>query len=352
MTVRRSVRRPARATQRRRHRPRAEVEELCERPFPISVNLDDMAEALSGERNATVETIGFGVVAQKHEHGTVAGRVGQTGAGTDVDLPSRKAATNRRNAADLIEPLHPPTGRVLSDRTGGSDKGEAPREEISEKATRGESKSESRRSAIWVAASLTVRVMPDTKPSRSSSTRTGTMAAPSPAEPGVGIDRHDGDTPRRCGGTERTTGGDDDDRMSRVQRSLGRSDDTWVVTRRRYDDGKGAIAHPRWAASSRGHDRHGGTQFADRLDHITGDRAPPVPRTTTDSIPSASGSWSTSAAATAMSRSWSGRCRTDSRRSSVAMDSVAEGRRDPLGLSLSVRRACSSSAPSIASSAA
>ena len=70
----------------------------------------------------------------KHEHGTVAGRVGQTGAGIDVDLPSRKAATNRRNAADLIELLHPPTGRVLSDRTGGSDKGEAPGEEISEKA--------------------------------------------------------------------------------------------------------------------------------------------------------------------------------------------------------------------------
>ena len=68
------------------------VEELCERPFPIGVNLDDMVEAL-GERNATVETIGFGVVAQKHEHGTVAGRVGQTGAGINVDLSSRKAAT-------------------------------------------------------------------------------------------------------------------------------------------------------------------------------------------------------------------------------------------------------------------
>ena len=157
-----------------------EVEELCERPFPIGVNLDDMVEALSGERNATVETIGFGVVAQKHEHGTVAGRVGQTGAGIDVDLPSRKAATNRRNPADLIELLHPPTGACFPIEPAAVTRARRPGRSQREGA-RGESKSESRRSAIWVAASLTVRVMPDTKPSRSSSTRTGTMAAPSPA---------------------------------------------------------------------------------------------------------------------------------------------------------------------------
>ena len=231
-----------------------------------------MVEARSGERNATVETTGFGVVAQKHEHGTVAGRVGQTGAGINVDLSSRKAATNRRNAADLIEFLHPPTGRVLSDRTGGSDEGEAPREEFGEKAHSGriEERVETFGDLGGSVAHRARHARHETKPFKQHEDRNDGSAEPG-GRSGVGIDRHDGDTPRRCGSSERTTRRADDDRMSRVQRSLGRSGDTLGVARRRYDDGKRAITHPRWTASSRGHDRHGGTQFADRLDHITGD---------------------------------------------------------------------------------
>ena len=156
-----------------------------------------MLEALSGERNATVETIGFGVVAQKHEHGTVAGRVGQTGAGIDVDLPSRKAATNRRNAADLIELLHPPTGRVLSDRTGGSDKGEAPREEISEKAHAGriEERVETFGDLGGGVAHRARHARHETEPFEQHEDRNDGSAEPS-GRSGVGIDRHDGDTPR------------------------------------------------------------------------------------------------------------------------------------------------------------
>jgi len=110
---------------------------LGERPFPIGVNLDDMVEASTSQRYTAIKTVRFGVVTQKHEHGTVASRVGQTGTGINIDLAGRKAATNRRNAADLIKLLHPAAGGVLSNRTGGGDESEAPGQKFGQEANTG-----------------------------------------------------------------------------------------------------------------------------------------------------------------------------------------------------------------------
>ena len=161
---------------------------------------------------------------------------------------------------------------MLSDRTGGGNEGEAPREEFGEQTHAGriEQRVETFGDLGGGVAHRARHTRHETEPFEQHEDRNDGNAEPC-GRSGVGIDRHDGDTPRRCGGTERTTGGDDDDRASRLERSLGRSDSTSVVARRRYDDGKRAITHPRRAASACGHDRHGGAQFADRLDHITGD---------------------------------------------------------------------------------
>ena len=96
------------------------------------MDLDDVIETLASEGDAAVEPVGFGGVAQQHEHRTVPGDLGEADAGLDVDRSRREAPSYGGDPADLVEFLHPSTSGVLADRTGGGDQRQPPRQQIGE----------------------------------------------------------------------------------------------------------------------------------------------------------------------------------------------------------------------------
>ena len=61
-----------------------QIEELSEWPFTFGMDLDHVIEPITSQGDPAVEPVGFGVVTQQYQHGTIGGDLGQTDAGVDI----------------------------------------------------------------------------------------------------------------------------------------------------------------------------------------------------------------------------------------------------------------------------